>query len=104
MTQDEYTEKDLREHEIVRNIIDGCAAATRRWVNGEVTNDYLVLLSGLAGSCIAVGKHRGLAGHELGTEESIREANHLIARLTEVREVLRYPQSAAATLESTSSL
>ena len=103
-TLPEYTDKMLRQHGTVRAIIDRCTAATRQWINGDVSHDYLVMLTGLAGECLTSAEEDGLEGHEKGDLQSRQEADVLIARLIEARELLRYPRYAAGSLESDRSL
>ena len=97
-TLPEYSVDSLATHAVVRTIIDRCTAATRQWIQGDLTRRYLGDLCGLAGACIASAEHSGLEGHRTGTPELKREADVLLARLIEARELLRYPRYAAASM------
>ena len=94
----DYSDEELATHEVVRAIIERCTAATRQWVQGDVSRKYLGNLCGRAGACIAIAEFSGLEGHHAGTPEATQEADILLARLIEARELLRYPRYAAASM------
>tara|TARA_R110002049_G_scaffold309101_1_gene516872 strand:+ start:12149 stop:12541 length:393 start_codon:yes stop_codon:yes gene_type:complete len=95
----DYSHSDYARHDTVREIIRHCSEATRKWINDEISRDDLMDLCGTAGVCIAQGQHKGFEGHQ-GDSIMLRdEANVLLARLVELRGLLRYPRYAAARLE-----
>ncbi|MEO1616664.1 MAG: hypothetical protein AAFV88_12480 [Planctomycetota bacterium] len=96
----EYEIDTLNQHAVVKEIIQTCTEATRRWVNGEVSRDYLFELMGLVGTCVEIGRDKRLEGHLSENPDLQAEADGLTAKLTEVRELLRYSRYAAATLSS----
>ncbi|MDA8746022.1 hypothetical protein N9N28_15460 [Rubripirellula amarantea] len=95
-----YTNEQLSTHAVVRSIISRCTAATRQWIAGELTREYLAELNGLAGVCISLARDSGLDGHHSGSSEERRQADALLSQLVEVRGLLRYPSYAAASLAS----
>ena len=93
-------EETLAEHDTVRSLISLCIAATRRWIEGEVSRAYLMKLTARAGICICNAKRLGLEGHRANSLEAKREADFLLAQLVEARELLHAPRYAAASLHS----
>lgn len=96
----DFTDEQMMQHAVVNELIDLCSAATRRWVQKEVDRDYLFDLTGQAGVCLGFAEEYGLEGHRSTDMRLQHEANALVAKLTEVRELLRYSRYAAASLAS----
>lgn len=99
-----FSDSELAKLECVEQLIELCTSATRKWVNQEISRDYLIDLTGLAGVCITNSKEQDLHGHLSNEWIRSQEAETLLKKLSEVRELLRYPRYAAAELTDNASI